>query len=400
MRFPQFALLLVAILVAPAAAQQPANPVTSHYRAYRAALERGDLATADTEATAALETAQLDPHSTGTVAALAMNVALVRLSEGHRAQALSPAQLAASLAGNTSSHVDPLAVDIAVKRAALQVGDQSEEQLLAALNAAHEHGGLDEYVYDGAADLGAWAVTQNHLPVALEAWRLAVATSSGSTDADILSKAHALIEVGITMFYIDVAQAPPSLPHQSQPLPLASGSDAGGYHPNVGILTPLAEAARITRPLAMRASSDGRMTDAQLQFSRASAFYSAELSLLSLMNVDPGEATETSFSRYLMLPAHAGQTACFPRVIPQPMPRFPPHERNQSQVGAVMTRLVIDDSGRVTNAQVVATVGGDAFARSVNAVVSRWRVERGSSSVGGCEMGMVLFAPVTFRFAD
>ena len=150
MRFPQIAVLLVAILSGPVAAQQTPNPVTPHYRAYREALARGDLATADAEATAALEASQLRDGNGGSTPALALNTAFVRLREGHREQALVPAQLAATLVNGPQSHLDPLIVDIAVKRALLRLGDQSEADLLAALNTAQSHGAPDEFVYDGA----------------------------------------------------------------------------------------------------------------------------------------------------------------------------------------------------------------------------------------------------------
>jgi hypothetical protein len=304
------------------------------------------------------------------------------------------------LASGPHSRLDPFVVDIAVKRASLRSGDQSEAELLASLNAAQAHGGLDEYVYDGAADLGVWARQQEHLPVALLAWQIASRASPGESETAILSRAHALIEVGIALFYIDVANAPASPPSRLQPFPLNSTNSPAPYHPNVQILNPLAEAARISYPLAQRVASDGRMTNAQVQFSQASAFYSAELSLLSFANIDPGQLTETAFQRYLILPAHAGQAVCYPRVTAQPMPTFPPRERNQAHVGAVMTRLVIDDSGRVTDAQVVATVGGEAFAGAVSRVMGQWRIERMPNSAPQCSMGMTLFAPVTFRFAD
>jgi TonB family protein len=395
MRFPQIALLLVAILAVPAAAQQSANPVTAHYRAYRAALERGDLATADTESTAALETAQLDLHSAGTVAALAMNVALVRLSEGHRAQALSPAQLAASLAGNASSHVDPLAVDIAIKRASLQIGDQSEAQLLAALNAAHEHGGLDEYVYDGASDLGGWAYQQHHLRTTADAWRLASQSSPGDSDAAVLSRARALLGLGVVLFQADQASAPEQVAmFDSQ---VSTTNDE--YRPNIDALEALAEAGRIARPLASRPGANGEMTQAQQVFSRATVFFLAAQSRASTYNVPDSVLQDRPFDHFLAIPASGNTSRCTARLSPDARPEYPTHAVFEGNVGAVMVRVVVDEAGHASDAHLVASVGGQEFTRAIERVLPRWRVVRADNAPANCSMAMTLFTTVVFRLA-
>ncbi|MBI3439854.1 MAG: energy transducer TonB [Proteobacteria bacterium] len=369
MRFSQFALLLAAILVSPAAAQQTANPVTAHYRTYREALERGDLATAESEATAALEAAQLNTQNASQVAALAMNTALVRLSAGHRAQALPPAQLAMSLAANPQSHVDPLAVEIALKRASLRTGDQSEADLLRVLGSAQEQTNLAEFVYDGAADLGSWARQQGHLSTAVSAWRIASHVSPGDDDADILSRAHALAELGVALFDLDT-QAASSPPQQATPLPLRNPA----VHLNTEVYTVLLEAARITQPLAARPAADGGITRAQLLYARAIAFATAELSRLAALSVDTRPLPR--LDRSLVIASHSGATLCNIRVIAQPQPTFPPREVNAEHVAGVNVRLVINDAGRVTDARVVAAVGGPAFEQAVATVAGRWSVER------------------------
>ena len=174
LRVTQYLLIFAVAICLPAVGQQAAIPITEHYRAYRAALERGDLSVADAEAAAALAQSQARDGNGGNTAALALNLALVRLSEGNRAQALAPAQLAAMLANNSQTHVNPMIADIALKRSLLGPGDASAQDLSAILAAAEAHGGLDEYVYDGAADLGGWALDQNQLETALAAWRVAI----------------------------------------------------------------------------------------------------------------------------------------------------------------------------------------------------------------------------------
>jgi hypothetical protein len=71
-------ILTLALVALPAAAQTP-NPVVGHYRAYNAALERGDLATAETEARAALAASEMRDGDGGSTAVLALNLAHVLL---------------------------------------------------------------------------------------------------------------------------------------------------------------------------------------------------------------------------------------------------------------------------------------------------------------------------------
>jgi TonB family protein len=391
MRFPQIAVLLVAFLCAPVAAQQ--SGVSAHYRAYRAALERGDLATADAEATAALEASQLREGNGGSTAALALNAALVRLSGGHRELALAPAQLAASLAANPAAHIEPLVADIALKRAQLRLGDQSEAALLQALTNAHEHNDLLEYVYDGAVDLGGWAIQQQHLPTALEAWRIASHASPGDSDAAVLSRAYALVEVGISMFRIETNASQP-LQQRTAPQPASNGHS--GSPPSVEVYRVLLDAARILRPLAERPAPDGNLTRAQLLFARAMAFARAEYARLSDFGVDRSSVEEVSGS--IKIAAHPGVTLCIIHPIAEPRPSYPSAAQRDLNVGAVVARFVIDGSGHVTDARTVATVGGATFEQSVSSVVGRWGVERGPGSAPNCDMAMTLFVPVVFGF--
>jgi hypothetical protein len=90
MRFPQIAVLLVAILGTPAAAQQTTNPITQHYRAYREALGCGDLSRAEVEATAALEASQLRDGDGGDTHSIRLNYRCCRLRTSIPARGRKP----------------------------------------------------------------------------------------------------------------------------------------------------------------------------------------------------------------------------------------------------------------------------------------------------------------------
>lgn len=396
LRVIQYVLFFAVAIGFPALGQQTANPIAEHYRAYRAALERGDLSVADTEGAAALAQSQARDGNGGNTAALALNLALVRLSEGNRAQALAPAQLAAMLANNSQTHVNPMIADIALKRSLLAPGDTSAQDLSAVLTAAQAHGGLDEYVYDGAADLGGWALDQNQLQTALAAWRVAIRASPGNGDGAVLSRARAFVGVGSTLFQMDVATGPAST-QRLQALPLHPSHDEATYRPNLDALAALANAANLLLPLALRPAPDGSLTRAQLEYSRAIVFMLADEARLASFNVDTSRVAIPNHQ--LELPTHVGETPCLLRIVAQPLPSFPPTEEGQGNLGAAMVRFVIDDSGRVRDGRVVATVGGPAFAQSINNVISRWRVERSPNSVRGCTTAATLFNTVRFVLA-
>jgi hypothetical protein len=72
-----------AALLTVASATAQTNPVLQHYRAYAAALERGDLATATTEAQAALAASEARDGDGGRTAVLSLNLATVQLWAGH-----------------------------------------------------------------------------------------------------------------------------------------------------------------------------------------------------------------------------------------------------------------------------------------------------------------------------
>lgn len=70
-------LAIVLAVAGPVAAQAP-NPVLTHFRAYRAALESNDLPTAEREAAAALAASEARDGDGGRTAVLALNLASIR----------------------------------------------------------------------------------------------------------------------------------------------------------------------------------------------------------------------------------------------------------------------------------------------------------------------------------
>lgn len=102
----------------------PPNPVVEHYKAYTAALQRQDFATAETEAAAALEASVQAYGDEGRTAVLALNLADVRLVRGNLDAAVAPAQKALALAEarGSASGVDARLARLTLDRAQLHSG--------------------------------------------------------------------------------------------------------------------------------------------------------------------------------------------------------------------------------------------------------------------------------------
>jgi hypothetical protein len=147
------AALVAVAAVAQAWAQQPApaaDPVVSNFREYRAALERNDLAAAETAAATAL-TASEQAQGART-AALALNLANVRLALGDNRDALTPARTAHRLAASSAdAGVDPRLAALTLGRAELAANEpDGGERLVRAIAAAEADPALGAAAYDAA----------------------------------------------------------------------------------------------------------------------------------------------------------------------------------------------------------------------------------------------------------
>lgn len=173
---------------APAAAQT--SPIVQHYRAYQAALEANDLATADREAAAALAASEARDGDGGRTAILAINLAAVRLLNNDAAGALEPGRRALTLAQSRgeAAGVSPAFAQLIVARAELAANEAgANEQLMQALDAAAGAEIDPAEVYDGARQLAAWSLRNERYEESARAWSIAASYAEGSR----LPAAHA-----------------------------------------------------------------------------------------------------------------------------------------------------------------------------------------------------------------
>jgi tetratricopeptide (TPR) repeat protein len=154
-------------------ATAPPNPVMAHYRAYLAAFNANDLATAEAEAAKALEASIARDENGGNTPVLALNLAKVRLSRGAAERAYAPALQAFTIvsAGGATS-VDPLVTQLVLGRTELTESRQASgrNRLKSALEAAATRADLRSEARDAAADLGRWFYGQQNFDAARDAW--------------------------------------------------------------------------------------------------------------------------------------------------------------------------------------------------------------------------------------
>lgn len=351
-------------------AQPPeVDPVRAHFREYQAALERDDYAAAETEAAAALAASEAvgGPRT----AVLALNLANLRLDLGGGRDALTPARTAHALAGSPSSGVDPLAAALALGRAELAAGDEAGvERLLEAFGPAAERPELAPTVHDAAVALGRWAGTTLDHVTARRAWETA-AELAHTADDPALARARALIGVGVSI--------------------ILAGAERDFYvQSRVKARTPDAEAAydallEAQRVLVASAFAEGsaEVTLHQATYARALAWQGVLRSMMRRRDEDVSD-----FDRHPVVP----EGFCQMRGVAGPSVMRPaPKEIGGVDVGAVVVRIGLDASGRVTSSTLAADIPPGAFGETVMAVVDRWRFKKARHAPADCRTPSLYF---------
>ena len=397
-----------ALLGVPAMAQtEPADPVVQAYRAYDGALGRGDLAAAETAATAALAASEARDGDGGGTARLAANLAQVRLDLGRGADALAPAQRALSIveARGAQSGVDSIYARLLLGRAELATqGVGGETRLRAVLNEARSTNQQRIEAYDGAIALGEWGLNQGRPEVARDAFQIAADLSNGQSEGEILGRAQAQLGVGISLAILDRPTAR-----------VATGSRLA-QAPDSGAERALLDAMQLVQPLAERDARRGQVTRAQVTYSSALAWAHARAALMNGLGWE--SALEPTRGIIVDLDERDGVAAC-PAEFGAPA--------GAPGVGAIVARTTSGDGGVITGARyvggmerlanesfgyatsVVARISTDASGAvtdarvlgsvdnlSLDAALSGALAGARSAPRGGCSRSRVMFAPVVF----
>jgi len=87
---------------------------------------------------------------------------------------------------------------------------------------------------------------------------------------------------------------------------------------------------------------------------------------------------------------------CAVRLMPRPMPRYPSGALDDFNVGALVVRLQFNEAGELVDRSIAASVGGDVFVRSVEAVLPRWEIRIESTQPPACRMPAAQMTVVRF----
>lgn len=356
---------LVCAAVAPAAHAQPAaaDPVNTQYALYRSAIERGDLAAAETAAAAALAASQARDGEGGKTATLAYNLALMRIDGGRAGEAREPAALALRLA-EAGADLDPLAARLAFGQAELAAApERGAEVLRTSLAQVGNREDLDDRVFRAAAALGGWALSVEQYDLARSAWAQAVAHVRGEAPADVLARERARTAQAAAI----VAQ------HAERPMSRARDE----------AYALLSDAVDALYPYALEQSADGVMTPFQVAYAEAIGW--------------------RDFGRAVFTPRHeierrnlAGAPMCAIRWSGNNALRYTLQMAYRGGVGFAVFRLITDETGRVTQIDVAHAAPEQDFSRSLSPVLARLRAIRSSRATDGCTMPRVHFQPVSF----
>lgn len=407
----RLAAISLALLLAPCwvRAQQSSAPndVIQHYRAYRDALEHGNLQLAETEAASALAASVRQYGDGGRTAVLAVNLAGVRLTLKEHAAALEPARqaLAIAEAQGEKSGVDARVARLLLGRAELPGGGAAaQDRLLQAIADAQGVPGIEGEAYPAAAELGAAAYASGRYLVSREAWAASTRFAGGSpVNADY---ARAIARIGEAEAGFRQLEKHPKQPSTGSRL----GESAGSTQSVGNALTPaqqfaqidamLAEAMDLLHDQAMAGPAGGELTLAQAAYGQAGAWKGVLNAKLTSEGRQLSATTQPQKTFNEIGAAADPRPMCKVRWVMEPTPKFPTAKRYEGGVGSVVLKILVDEAGKVVRVQVAGSVGGQSFMDSVVEAARQWHLEKDASSQPSCRMSGEFFGAVHFVLHD
>lgn len=385
--------IFVVLGVLALTAQAPADPVMTNYRAYRAALQAGDLTAAETAGRAAWQAANASDPSGSRTGLLALNYAKVALANGHREAGHDAAQQAVTLATSApSAGPDAQVASLVLGRTELVRGatEQDVGALIDAVRAAHDRADLGSDALEAANDLGEWALNERHFQLAADSYDQAAMLSGSAQGDHDLARGQARMAQGVALVALatssEVDQWGRGLGVTGSNLRAA---DQGDFYRQAQ--AALVQAEEAVFPLAMVRPAETGLTVAQRTYATARAWRTVINSRLSSDHQTRLPDPQVNLRMRITDP----RPFCAIRVVEEPQARYPGGAAQQGEFGAVVTRMLINPDGSTRDVQVAAAVP-ERFGVPVRAVASRWRVERTADSPDDCQMLPVVFYPIMF----
>jgi hypothetical protein len=377
-------LLTVALLsaVCAAAAQTrdatAVDPVLACFRDFRAALERGEFAAAESTAERCLEASER--VNGARTAVLALNLAEVRLDLGKPDAAYAPAQRAYELAtASGSSGVEPLLASLTLGRAQLAVDrEKGVERLREAVAEAERLGTAQSDAYIASVDLGRTSFARGDYDIARETWAAAARLAGASPDDPKIARGLALTGEGAAIFM----QATIDARRTGAALALGKAIDASAARKASAAFT---EALDLLQPSA-ESTDQHALTLAQRGYAEALAWDGAVRAKMQGQGEDWPRADRRS----------AADGRCPFRLVADPAPDYPHDALLGSGFGAVVMRVQTDTRGAIVHSQVAAAIPTGSFSDAVEAVSGKWRVEAEPDAAPDCRRDGIQYTPILF----
>lgn len=370
-------------LAASASAQTP-SPIVAHYRAYQAALERDDLAGAETSATEALAAAEAGNDAR--IGALAFNLGALRLMRGNASGALAPAQRALALAHQYPGNgLSPTLANLLVARIELaQAVPDASARLYAALDAAQTAQLPASEISDAAIELALWSETNQRYDLALTTWSIADNFAEGSRYPEAFARARAKLGQAIAIIQAELSDGN------------RSHFDADN---TADALHQLYEACRLLQDLAAQDLPSGEITLAQQTYAQVLAWSAVLRSKvrsdgMRLPDFAVAQGDADGMVEDIGAPASSARPRCMIQTAFLREIEFPSGAAARGELAGASVRLRINEAGELVDATVVAIVGSQAFVDAINR--ARWSVRRRADSDPNCRMEMSIIRSIAF----
>jgi hypothetical protein len=309
---------------------------------------------------------------------LALNLATTRLSAGHGADALAPAQQALTIAqANPNAGVDVrLAAVVEGHAALLAHADGAAARLGAALDAM-QGDGFDADVYTAASDLGLSEFQSGRYVEARGAWQHALDASDGSAFGADIGRAYANVGLAGAIIMNGVDR------HMSAQDAWAAG-DA------------LYSAARTLHSRLAYVPQSAPLPSSYKEYALAYAWGGLLAMEMAARNIHRRRDESREPIEPVDLSSGDTRPLCKHSLVQVPPLQYPPAEHDARHIGTVVLFLQTDETGAVTRHEVAAEVGA-GFADSTD-VMGQWRIQRTRDAESGCRLSTQTIIRVSYAF--
>lgn len=332
------------------------DALNEHVARFRAALESGDYATADSALADALQASEaMNGPST---AQLAHALATIRLDLGRPADAHAPAVRALELArANPNLGVDPISAELWVARAEAGMNrPEAAARLSAAITQAQGRDDLTRFVYPAAVTLGGALFAQGDYDGAIQAWTTAESTAAAAP-SPIVARAQAMNGRAASIFLGGVDRT--------------KGSAGEVRERAVTVRDEFEAAKRLVRAKVEEDEGDIPLDLARQVYAETVAWENVFQKKIQADGITIPAKDENA--REFEYSAVNGERLCDVRFNTDPAPVFVQTGASSGNMSAAVVEFDLDDRGRTTDRRIAVSIPPNGtYAQAISEVVEHW----------------------------